>query len=93
MTRIVAIISFCLAVLLSIPVYGQCPEVSESEMDPEEVECCVMSCQERQTVSVRNVIKSHIVRETEKYRFPTVESRYIFKPMTRYGILYCILRE
>lgn len=93
MARIVAIISYCLAALLLTPAQGQYSEILESEMDPDEVECYVMSCQERQSVTVKDVLKDNAVSKTEDRNVALTGIARKFTPVVNLGILYCILRE
>lgn len=93
MARIVAIISYCLAALLLTPAQGQYSEILESEMDPDEVECYVMSCQEQQSVTVKDVLKDNAVSKTEDRNVALTGIARKFTPIVNLGILYCILRE
>lgn len=76
-----------------MPTQGQYSEVLESEMDPDEVECYVMSCQERQSVTVKEVLKDNAVSKTVDSHVALTVIASKFTPVVNLGILYCILRE
>ena len=76
-----------------MPTQGQYSEILESEMDPDEVECYVMSCQERQSVTVKEVLKDNAVSKTVDRHVALTVIASKFTPVVNLGILYCILRE
>lgn len=76
-----------------MPAQGQYSEILESEMDPDEVECYVMSCQERQSVTVKEVLNDNAVSKTEDRNVALTGIARKFTPVVNLGILYCILRE
>ena len=76
-----------------MPTQGQYSEVLESEMDPDEVECYVMSCQGRQSVTVKEVLKDNAVSKTVDRHVALTVIASKFTPVVNLGILNCILRE